>query len=51
MAGFIGNLIPMTLGNIAGGGVFVALVYWLIYLYGQSQGAATSPVSAPGDDS
>ena len=26
------NLVPVTFGNIVGGGVFVALVYWLIYL-------------------
>jgi formate/nitrite transporter len=31
-AGFVGNLVPVTLGNIVGGGVFVAAVYWLIYL-------------------
>ena len=30
--GFLANLIPVTLGNIVGGGVFVALIYWLIYL-------------------
>jgi formate/nitrite transporter len=30
--GFVGNLVPVTLGNIVGGGVFVAAVYWLIYL-------------------
>jgi formate/nitrite transporter len=35
MAGLIGNLVPVTLGNIVGGGVFVALVYWLVYLHGQ----------------
>ncbi len=29
---FINNLIPVTLGNIIGGGVFVGLGYWLIYL-------------------
>ncbi|MFK7815188.1 MAG: formate/nitrite transporter family protein [Gammaproteobacteria bacterium] len=29
---FLGNLIPVTLGNIVGGGVFVALVYWAVYL-------------------
>ena len=29
---FMGNLVPVTLGNIVGGGVLVALVYWLIYL-------------------
>lgn len=31
LAGFLGNLIPVTLGNIVGGSVFVALVYWVIY--------------------
>lgn len=30
-AGFIGNLIPVTLGNIVGG-TFVGSIYWLIYL-------------------
>lgn len=29
--GFIANLIPVTLGNIVGGSVMVALVYYLIY--------------------
>lgn len=28
----VSNLIPVTLGNIVGGSVFVALVYWLVYL-------------------
>lgn len=32
MAGFLGNLIPVTFGNIVGGSIFVALVYWLVYL-------------------
>ena len=26
------NLLPVTLGNIVGGSLFVALVYWLVYL-------------------
>lgn len=30
--GIVANLLPVTLGNIFGGGVFVALVYWLVYL-------------------
>lgn len=30
--GIIGNLIPVTLGNVVGGGVLVALVYWVGYL-------------------
>lgn len=31
ISGFIGNLIPVTLGNIVGG-TFVGTMYWLIYL-------------------
>jgi formate transporter FocA len=27
----VGNLLPVTLGNIVGGGVLVGLVYWLAY--------------------
>lgn len=27
----VNNLIPVTLGNIAGGGVFVGMVYWYVY--------------------
>ena len=33
MAAFLGNLLPVTLGNVVGGGVFVAAIYWLVYLY------------------
>ena len=29
---FLRNLIPVTLGNIVGGSLFVAIVYWIIYL-------------------
>ena len=29
--GFAGNLVPVTLGNIVGGSVLVALVYWIVY--------------------
>ena len=32
VGGLFANLVPVTLGNIAGGSVFVALVYWLVYL-------------------
>jgi formate/nitrite transporter len=35
IAGYLTNLIPVTVGNIIGGGVFVAGVYWLIYLRGR----------------
>ncbi len=39
----LANLIPVTLGNIVGGGVFVALVYWLAYLYGKRQAVTKDP--------
>lgn len=29
---FLANLLPVTIGNIIGGGVMVGLVYWFIYL-------------------
>jgi formate transporter len=29
---FIGNLLPVTLGNIIGGAVMVGVVYWFVYL-------------------
>jgi len=32
LAGFICNLVPVTLGNIIGGSLFVGMVYWFIYL-------------------
>jgi formate/nitrite transporter FocA (FNT family) len=28
---FINNLIPVTLGNIVGGGLFVGMAYWYSY--------------------
>ncbi|MTI48448.1 formate/nitrite transporter family protein [Sporosalibacterium faouarense] len=29
---FTKNLLPVTLGNIIGGGVFVAVIYWYVYI-------------------
>ena len=31
LQGFLGNLIPVTIGNIFGGGFMVAAVYWFVY--------------------
>lgn len=31
-AGFVGNLVPVTIGNIIGGGILVGAVYWTAYL-------------------
>lgn len=33
LADFLGNLIPVTLGNIIGGAVFVGCLLWAVYLY------------------
>lgn len=32
VAGFLGNLIPVTIGNIIGGVAMVAATYWFVYL-------------------
>ncbi|MHA1569751.1 MAG: formate/nitrite transporter family protein, partial [Alphaproteobacteria bacterium] len=32
IAAAIANLVPVTIGNIIGGGVFVGAVYWFVYL-------------------
>ena len=36
----VGNLLPVTIGNIVGGAVLVGLVYWFVYLRGSQTGAA-----------
>jgi formate/nitrite transporter FocA (FNT family) len=33
--GFFGNLVPVTLGNLVGGGLLVAIFYWFAYLRGR----------------
>lgn len=35
--GFLGNLLPVILGNLVGGSVFVGLVYHIIYLRGKPE--------------
>ena len=39
IGGFLNNLVPVTLGNIIGGAVMVAAVYWFVYLRGQGKAA------------
>jgi formate/nitrite transporter len=39
--GLVANLVPVTLGNIVGGGVFVAAAYYVIYLRGRKRGKGT----------
>jgi formate transporter len=36
---FVGNLLPVTIGNMIGGSVMVAGVYWFVYLRKAAQGA------------
>jgi len=46
----INNLLPVTIGNIIGGGIMVGLVYWFVYLRKSNapvaQAAAEKPVKA-----
>ncbi len=37
----LGNLLPVTIGNVIGGGIMVGAVYWFVYLRGRS--AASAP--------
>jgi formate/nitrite transporter len=34
VAEFVANVIPVTAGNIVGGSIFVAFVYWVVYCEG-----------------
>jgi formate transporter len=36
--GFLGNLVPATIGNVIGGAVLVGAVYWVVYLRRPAQG-------------
>ena len=35
----LGNLLPVTIGNVIGGGIMVGAVYWFVYLRGRSANA------------
>lgn len=41
---FVNNLIPVTLGNIVGGGLFVGVIYWVSFQY-KSKAAAKAGVT------
>ncbi len=38
VAGFVANLVPVTIGNVIGGAVMVGIVYWFIYLRASRRG-------------
>src|SRR4051794_34691274 len=42
LAGMVHNLLPVTLGNIVGGGGMVGAVYWMIYRAAFNEGNPTS---------
>ncbi|MFN8523865.1 MAG: formate transporter FocA [Chloroflexota bacterium] len=42
--GFVANLAPVTLGNVIGGAVLVATVYWFVYLRGSEASELSGPV-------
>ena len=37
LGAFLGNLVPVTLGNVIGGAVLVGIAYWFVYLRGRGQ--------------
>lgn len=41
---FIANLLPVTIGNIIGGGLMVGLIYWFVYL---RKAITPAPIVAP----
>jgi formate/nitrite transporter len=43
------NLVPVTLGNVIGGGVLVAAVYWFVYLRARTAPVRGMPCAFPGD--
>lgn len=45
------NLIPVTLGNIVGGAIFVAAVYWLVYVRKKRAAAVTEDTQMSVDKS
>ncbi len=56
LLGFVGNLVPVTLGNIVGGSIMVGVIYWLTYLHPERAAKAvavkplmkvTAPTSNP----
>lgn len=40
--GLIGNLVPVTIGNVIGGALFVGTVYWVVYLRQERVGVWTA---------
>jgi formate transporter len=45
---FLGaNLVPVTIGNIIGGGLMVGAIYWFVYLRGRKEEPAGAPEAQP----
>ena len=41
----VGNLLPVTIGNVVGGTILVGVAYWFVYLKATVAGSASEPVS------
>jgi formate transporter len=41
--GFLGNMVPVAIGNIIGGSLLVAAVYWFVYLRKSGRAAPSAP--------
>jgi len=39
------NLVPVTIGNIVGGAIFVGTLYWFVYVREEAKKARTAPVA------
>ncbi|MNC53653.1 Formate/nitrite transporter [compost metagenome] len=48
---YFANFVPVWLGNLTGGALFVAGAYWTAYLKGDSAAASTSAVTNAGSTS
>ena len=47
---FTANLIPVTIGNIIGGGLMVGLIYWFVYLRKEAKPAAQATAAKAATD-
>ncbi len=47
---FVANLLPVTIGNIIGGGLMVGLIYWFVYLRKETKPVSKAAAQAAADD-
>ena len=42
---FIHNLVPVTIGNVVGGGLMVGAIYWFVFLRSGARASSTAPAA------